>query len=407
MATKADRSKRQYGFTDRTHRVDRAYEDVSKYKYDLSLGRGVEVIILVKWDNQREHDENLRELSRVNGAGARQNANTLRPSPRERRRYFDGYVVRTGLGRDRIDASTATVQAAVQPTGVDIRADGLTAYACGNRILLFPSGNIRNSPIVIENRMFARLHSVEFSEDGRRLLTASSSLDLLFEVDVQTGSVTWAMDMWGETPYNRNVLGQAFFRKQTPETRGYLLNPSSSVLNHTEQLRDARCVVDDPAAYNGLGLGTTITPVFVNAVDYDGDDQILATSFARGEAWRINRRTRQVDVIASSMGRPHGLHRAGTSGYFVSDTLGERVVFINNELDRERVLDLSKLGGRKAGLEASRWLQYTTRLRPNLYCAVMTSRQKIMLFDPKRKVMRDIQLDPDWGVQMVVAGRAR
>jgi hypothetical protein len=251
--------------------------------------------------------------------------------------------------------------------------------------------------------MFARLHSVAFSEDGNRILTASSSLDMLYELRVEDGSVAWEMDLWAETPYNTNILGQSFYRSQKPETAGFLLNPSSFDLKDNEQLRDAKCVVDDPSVYKWLGLATALTPVFINGVDYENDDVILATSFGKGEAWRIDREGWQIEVLAKGLGRPHGLHvNKGTGGYLLSDTLKEKVIFLDEDLGQERVLDLSQLGERKEGIEKSKWLQYTTELEPGVYCAAMTSRQRLTLFSPNEKTRRDIAVDPDWGIQMVM-----
>ncbi|MET0779740.1 MAG: hypothetical protein ABWY71_02800 [Candidatus Saccharimonadales bacterium] len=390
-----------YTFTDRTDRVSRVYEDVSQYQYDPALGNDVEATILVKWDNQRDHDNNLRTLAHAGWNVARGNA--LAPSPRDRHRYFGGFIVRTTLDQNEISASTVEPEPALQPTGAATRRDGLTAYACGNRLLLSTDGSVNNVSAIIDNPMFARLHSVAFSHDGHRLLTASSSLDMIYEVSVADGEVMWSMDLWAETPYNTNILGQSFYREQTPETTGFVLNPSSFDLKDNEQLRGAQCVVDNPEAYKNLGLATALTPVFINTVDYEGEDTVLATSFSKGQAWKINRRSRQVEVVAKNLGRPHGLHTdSAVSGYLVTDTLGERAIFLNMDFEDEVVLDFSRLTDRKEGLENSAWMQYTSELKPGLYCAVMTSRQKLTLFDRQNKVRRDIDIDPDWGIQLVV-----
>lgn len=396
----------QYAFVDRTKRSSGFSESITDYEYDPLLGNDIEATVVVKWDNQREHDDNLRVLGRVGWDVARGHA--LAPSPRDRHRYYGGYVVRTLLDCDTLSRETVTAQPVLQPTGVTVRQDGTTVYASGNRLLVSPDGDVNNVSATIDNPMFARLHSVAFSEDGNRILTASSSLDMLYELRVEDGSVAWAMDLWAETPHNTNILGQSFYRSQKPETAGFLLNPSSFDLKDNEQLRDAECVVDDPSAYKWLGLATALTPVFINAVDYESNDVILATSFGRGEAWRVDREKRQIEVIAKDLGRPHGLHvNRGFGGYLLSDTLNEKVIFLDENLGHERVLDLSQMGERKEGIENSRWLQYTTELQPGVYCAAMTSRQRLTLFNPSEKTRRDIVVDPDWGVQMVIpASRA-
>ncbi len=85
----------------------------------------------------------------------------------------------------------------------------------------------------------------------------------------------------------------------------------------------------------------------------------------------------------------------------VTDTGNERSIFLTDDLKKELIVDLSTLQERKTGLEGSRWLQYVTRLDTNLYCAVIAPRQKITLFDPIKRVRRDIPFDPEWGIQLV------
>ncbi len=391
----------QYVFIDRSERTSYFHEDVSRYEYDPTLGSDIEATVLVKWDNQRDHDNNLRALGRVGWNVAQGNA--LAPSPRSRHRYFGGFIVKATLDCDILSPETVVAQPALQPSGADTRHDGQTVYACGNQLLLSPDGEVNNITATIDNPMFARLHSASFSSDGERMLTASSSLDMLYGLRAEDGETVWSMDLWSETPHNKNVMGQTFYRSQSQETTGFLLNPSSFDLKDNEQLRDAECVIDDPSVYRWLGLATALTPVFINAVDYENDRIILATSFGRGEAWRIDREKRRVEVVAKELGRPHGLHVDSVTGrYFMSDTLKERILFLDSNLKHERALDLSQLGNRKTGLENSRWLQYTTELKPGIFCAAMTSRQMLTLLDPINGARRDIAIDPDWAIQMVV-----
>lgn len=357
--------------------------------------------MVIKWDNQRERDTKLKQLGSA-GLGV-QRGDTLIPSTRGGTRYFGGLILRASLEHDALLPDNVTAQPAVRPSGIDISADGNVAYACGNKLLISPDGDLSSASTTIENPMFARLHSAAFSRDGRKILTASSSLDMLYEMNVDSGDIEWSMDLWSETPYNRNDREQSFHRTPRSDSKNYLTNPASSDLEDDEALRGAECVISDPRAYDSLGLATGLIPVFINTVAYESDSVLLATSFSRGEAWRINREEREIEIVARNLGRPHGLHvDAATDGYFVSDTLKEQFVSLDKTLKNERVYDLSGLQDRKEGLEATRWLQYTTALQPSVYCAVMTARQKLTLFNTSRKTRRDIDVHPDWGMQMVV-----
>ncbi len=388
-----------YEFVDRTERLRSHEEDITEYKADESLGRELDATLLIKWTNQTYHDENLRAMftdswDPVAGI-SRTNA------WRHRNRYYDGLVVQIGLDHDYLTANNAAlVRDALQPTGVDVN-NGLTAFACADSIILSKNGDPSSPAHTIRNPNFARLHSVEFNATGDRLLTASSSLDLIYEVSLD-GTVTWEMDMWN-TPFNTNVLGQSF-RRRADTQEGVLVNPDPQSLKERPELADARCVLDDPSRYGNLGLPTNLTPVFVNSVSYGHGSQILATSFHRGEGWVIDRLNKRVEVIVKDTRNPHGLHPDSLlGGYMMSDTGNERVTFLTNDFKEELTVNFSNLKERKDGLERSRWLQYTTKIADDLYCAVIAPRQKITLFNPLMKTRRDIAFDKDWGIQMVVA----
>jgi hypothetical protein len=392
---------RQYEFYNHSARAYTEFQDVAEYAENSDLGQDVVATILVKWTNQTYHDENLRamfspEWDPVAGI-SRTNA------WRHRNRYYDGLIVRTSLEAGYLDAQSAEYAVpAVQPTGISMRADGMTAFACGDKILLSPDGDPRHIAQTIGHLMFARLHSVEFNPSGDRLLTASSSLDVVHEVTLE-GSPDWTFDAWRNTSFNVNTLGQRFYRTLAGAPEGSLINPSSQVLKDDQTMRGAHCVLDNPDEYDRLGLTTNLTPVFVNTASYGTGDTILATAFHKGEAWVIDRTAGRVAVVASGMRNPHGLHRDPLlDGYMVTDTGNERVSFISGDNERELAIEFSTLGERKPGLEQSRWLQYVTRIGDNLYCAVVAPRQKITLFDPIEQTKRDIPFDPEWGIQQVV-----
>lgn len=391
----------RYEFSDHTERLQSDRHDILDYQEDPELGTGSAVNILVKWTNQTYHDDNLRTMFTHNWDPVAGISRTN--SWRHRNRYYDGLIVQAGLDAEYLDSGNATiVQPALQPTGVDTREDGLTAFACADKLLFSPNGDPAFTTSEFGHPTFARLHSVEFSPDGERVLTASSSLDLVHELDLH-GNPIWTLDLWRDTPFNTNALGQKFYRSaaDTTDLRA-LHNPDAKTLKDDESLRGSNCILDDPSAYDSLGLPTNLTPVFINTASYGHNNDILTTSFHRGEAWVINRNVGRVVVASKNMRNPHGLHQDPLlEGFMVTDTGHEHSIFLTDDLRRELVIDLSTLQGRKAGLEESRWLQYVTRLDINLYCAVIAPRQKITLFDPVRRVRRDIPFDPEWGIQLV------
>lgn len=391
-----------YEFIDETSRNDVTVTDVADFDIDPNLGREQQAVLLVKWTNQRYHDDNLRAMSTPEWDSVSGISKTN--AWRHRNQYYPGLVTVSSLDADYLDTVNAeAAEYALQPTGISTNRLGTVALACGDRILLsdsyMPSGKYHE----IVRHDFARLHSVEFDSVKDRLLTTSSSLDLIQEVDL-AGNLTWTMDMW-DTPFNRNKLGQEFFRSAgRAGLRSYLRNPDPKLLKDDESYRGAVCVLDNPEAYENLGLPTNLTPVFPNTASYGNNNDVLVTTFHRGEAWVIDRDTNEISIVQRGMKHPHGLHTDPLlDGYMVTDTGNEAVHFIASDFRRQITMKLSNLGNRKQGLENSRWLQYTTRLSDDLYCAVVAPRQCLTLFNPVQKTRRDIAFDADWGIQEVVS----
>ncbi len=393
---------KQYDIHDEVINVVAEEVDIETYTLNPELGRGLQATILVKWTNQLYHDENLRAMftpswDPVSGISK---ANAYR----HRNQYYDGLIVKTSLDSDHIDADGAdSVEHAVQPTGVARREDGLTAFACGDKIFLSATGKFSDSFKTIEHEDFARLHSVEFNQGGDKLLTSSSALDLVFELDLD-GNIVWKFDAWKNTPYNANTLGQTFFRSvEDVESGDVLLNPDPIELKEKTDMRGISCVIDDPKKYVSLGLPTNLTPAFINGASYGEGDDILVTTFHNGEAWIINRAGHDVAIVASEMGSPHGFNVFPGNGYVVTDTKAEKLRLLDTSLGSQKVIDFSNLKDRKPGLENAKWLQYTTQLDDNLFCSVMATRQRLVFFNPATKERREVSFDENWGIQLVKA----
>lgn len=382
---------------DHTERKKTHYESIERYVDDEDLGRDISVTLLVKWTNQLYHDENLRDMftqdwDSVNGISKKNRG-------RHRNQYYPGLVVHASLNNPLLDIESVTrATPLLQPTGVARHGD-LSAYAYANKIMLCESDDPERLIATLENPMFARLHDLEFNNDGTKLLTASSSLDMLYEINLQ-GEVTWSLDLWNIL--DTNAIGQQFARKVPKNCDGWQLNPDPRKLKEDPALQNARCVINNPSKYDSLGLPTNLIPVFINSVAYGNRDEILTTSFHKGEGWIIDRENNRIVIAAKNMRNPHGFRRDPLlEGYLVSDTANEQVIFLSEDLGDELVIDLSSQPGHKPGQERVKWMQNVTRLDDNLYCAIMSSRQSLVLFNPLLKLKRVVKLDPNWGVQIV------
>lgn len=394
-----------YEIIDNSTRQQQSVEAITDYAVDPHLAEEHDIVLLVKWDDQRQRDDGIREFARQHPLHSTRTE--AGPGPRRQLGYFGGYIVRASLAQDSLTIDTTVSEPVVRPMGMDVAADGRTVYALGNELRLRAAPESGLLSQTFWQPQFARLHSAVFDERQKRLLTSSASLDMLYEIDCVSGKVAWSMDLWEETPFNTNDRGQSFFRKPVKAEGDYVMNPSSAALENDPTLVAAACVIDDPEAYDRLGLKTALVPVFINSIDYENDRTLLATSYGRGEAWRIHRDSGQIEVVAKNLARPHGFHKKDSDGgYLVSDTRNERVLFLDEDFKREHVVDLSDAEYRKPGLENHKWLQYTSELADNTYCAVMSSRQTLILFNPVERVRRTVRFDPDWGVQTVFAAQS-
>lgn len=390
-----------YSFSDMSSRASRSSEDILNYSLDDTIANNLDLIMLVKWQNQKNHDDNLRQLSKTGWDISK--GHTLAPSARYRHKYFSGLMVKIKVNKDTVYLDRENTQSydMLQPTGIAVRNDGLVAYASANKILFAQKDEPNAIFHTIENPLFARLHSVAFDKSGKKILTASSSLDMLYEIDIISEEIVWSLDAWHDMGLNENTLGQKFYRSLPEGITTFNKNPSSFQLKDNPNFKHSHNIINQPNKYHSLGLATGLLPVFINSIDYDSED-ILATSFARGEAWRINKNG-HVAIIAKNLEKPHGFHKISNDRYLLTDTMGESVIFLTNDFKKEIDISFRSIENRKKGLEPYRWLQYVSHLGGNIYCAVMTSCNKIILFNPTNKTRREIKINEDWGVQMVIA----
>ena len=62
------------------------------------------------------------------------------------------------------------------------------------------------------------------------------------------------------------------------------------------------------------------------------DNTVLATLFHQGTLISIDRASGQTRVVLDGLSRPHGIHRR-EGGFMLSDTLGHRIVLLNERLE--------------------------------------------------------------------------
>jgi hypothetical protein len=355
-------------------------ESLIAYKYDPSLGRREQIVVMVKTTLQIE--KNQRQAERMK-----------KPSPevfgREAARpYLLGIVAAFSLAHDRFDWNLGESRWAfsvVEPYGMD---------ACGNKIALATAKSVQlidtdtGEARWCHNPWLNQGHTVEFSPDGKRLLVGSSGFDAVFEFDTENGEVVWQWFAW-DHGFDRSKLGHYVARSEA--RRKALTAMGHEVL-----------LVEDPEKYP-FGIPTRQKPAHLNSACYDSDGRILVTLFHQGAGYVVDRNSGEAQEIISGLMVPHKLSRQKSGGYFISDTKRGKLIFLDAKYRPTREIALAGTPGIERSPQLSEFLQNTTELRQGLFACIDIHRSSLWLIDVKRGRYRGIKFPVQWSMHDVAS----
>lgn len=351
-------------------------ESLTDYASDETLGRNLSVFVVVKDDQLSHRYKEFEEQWTLTGG----------PGRRDSRDYHNGLVFEFSLSHDKITlANVSHALKTKESTGITFH-NNLIAITNGDSIIVIDRE--KQSKRVIHNKKLAHLHDITFSNDGQRLLVTSTGYDKIIEIDLSTEEIIWEWTGW---------------------KHGYALTKSGKIMtdNRDEFLRiknddqDA-LLVDDLESFGGYGIPAEDRAMHVNTAIYGPNNEIIATLFHTGEVIAISRETGDFKVLFSGMKGPHGFYRDLEVGYMVTDTRHGK--FLRFDIENKRVESLSFVGMpheldyRKPFGE---WLQFVTKLTPNIYAAVNTKNNLLYLIDIEKKTYRSIETDEDLAVQYI------
>jgi hypothetical protein len=357
-----------------------ASEPLIAYKYDPTLARHADVILTVKTTLQLEKNHYQADLMKKSNGGVF--------GREEARPYLLGIVAAFPLSHDRFDWSLAQAKWAfstVEPYGVDACKNKMAlATAESVQLIDMSTGHAKRccSPWLNQG------HTVEFSQDGRRLLVGSSGFDAVFEFDTETGEIVWEWLAW-DHGFDRSKLGHYVVRSEARSSA--LLTQGFDVL-----------FIEDPQRYP-FGIPTRQKPAHLNSACYDSRGRILVTLFHQGAGYVVDRKSGEAKEVISGLSNPHKLSRRKRGGYFISDTKGGKIVFLNESYHREYELALTGTPGITRSPELSEFLQNTTELRENLFACVDIHRSCLWLIDVERRSYRCIKFPVEWSVHDVAS----
>jgi hypothetical protein len=355
-------------------------EPLIAYKYDPSLAQHEEVILTVKTTLQLEKNDYQADLLNSANLGVF--------GREEARPYILGIVAAFSLAYDRFDWSLSEAKwafSAVEPYGVHANRNKM-ALATASSVQLIDmdtgEGRLCNNPWLNQG------HTVEFSPDGKKLLVGSSGFDAVFEFDTESGEVVWEWFAW-DHGFDRSKLGHYVVRS---EARRQAL----AAMGHEVLL------VDNPEKYP-FGIPTRRKPAHLNSACYDLHGRILVTLFHQGAGYVVDRNTGEAKEVISGLSNPHKLSRRNHGGYFISDTKGGKLIFLDENYRPEYEVAFAGTPGVVRSPQLSEFLQNTTELREDLFACVDIHRSSLWLIDVKRRRYRGIKFPAEWSVHDVAS----
>lgn len=355
-------------------------EPLIAYKYDPNLAQHEEVIFTIKTTLQLEKNDHQAELMKKQNLGVF-GREAARP-------YVLGIVAAFPLAYNRFDWTLGEAKWAfstVEPYGVDASQNKMAlATAQSVQLINLDTGEAS----LCHDPWLNQGHTVEFSPDGKKLLVGSSGFDAVFEFDTESGEVVWQWFAW-DHGFDRSKLGHYVVRSEA--RREALAAMGHEVL-----------LVDDPEKYP-FGIPTRQKPAHLNSACYDSDGKILVTLFHQGAGYVIDRHTGEAQEIISGLSNPHKLSMRKCGGYFISDTKGGKLIFLDEKHRPEYEVALAGTPGITRSPQLSEFLQNTTELREDLFACIDIHRSSLWLIDVKRRRYRCIKFPVEWSVHDVAS----
>lgn len=366
--------------------------DVSQFQTEADLASGQGVFLILKGFNQLAIVEKIIKRKGNKSLGLTANDDVAK------RKYSSGCIAYISLGSDRLTADDLHRKLeCTEPFDAHINHD-LLAYTNGYTArLLYPSNGLTRE---YKDDWMAYLHTVELSADNQRLLTASTGLDTILEIDLSSGDVIWEWNAWDH--------GFNFVKK----TGRYLCRNTTQAQRLRAEHGEVEVeIIDDPRKLPKEGLPTHHTPINLNGVHYSRSGQILATGYHLSEVLVIDRSGR-FEMIDLGLSHPHSfqeLKNRQVPQYMVASSGAGRFLLLDQHFQptcEVRFDHLSADEKKKAGF--GEWLQTVNPIdeAQNIFAAVDALRSGIHIIDLQKRKRRFIVYPPEWTVQAVVKAPA-
>lgn len=357
--------------------------DLAAFEEDAMLGVDLDAFLVVKGFNQAAIVAKIIERKGNKAFGLTSITDVTE------RRYSDGLVAHASLGVDSLEeASLKNRLECTEPFEVDLHRD-LLAVTKGFRFMVFDLEAGRTKEY--GGDWMSYLHTIEFSPDGEHILIASTGLDTVLEIELDTGDVAWEWNAW-DHGFNFVALTNSYLTRD-PAQADLLIASNADA--------DVR-LIEDPLELPREGIATHHSPMNLNGAHYGHADEILVTGYHRPELFEIGRdgSRKEYDL---GLANPHSF-RPHDSGYMVADTGAGRLLLLDSDFEVDTIVDFSGLpadADKKVGF--GEWLQTVSPLDGSgLFAAVDALRDGVHIVDVPGRRRRFISNPPQWTIQAVI-----
>lgn len=234
------------------------------------------------------------------------------------------------------------------------------------------------------NPLFAFLHTITLSEDGRRILVCSTGLDSIVELSLDSGEQTFRWCAW-EHGFN-------------PDADGTWLTLDEAV--HKKNMAEGRRseFIEIPRPEHGII--TSHRSAHPNAAIYEnrlGIASILISIGYSGEVYRIAMDDGAPELVGKFAPLSHGLHRI-SEGWRITETTKGRWLSLDKAFSPKRSYVSSKLGEKVEGAEKSEWLQAVIPAGSTSFL-LLDANRGLIATDLATETLTFYRPDPNWCVQ--------
>ncbi|MFH1320667.1 MAG: hypothetical protein ABII90_08445 [Bacteroidota bacterium] len=270
-----------------------------------------------------------------------------------------------------------------EPRGIAFNFDKL-AIAAEDKVYIITDKDM----FELNNPWFSYIHSVDFSNDGKKILISSSGFDSIFEYDLLTGKKTFEWFAWehGFNKANDPESGEMVTLTRDREENEKLIKKGTKVK-----------LITDPAKQY---LPTAMRSAFINSVVYDntGNNRFLATFFHEGAIYDIDSISGNAWCVLAGLKSPHGGRRFMKK--YMATSTGSGEVVVGNSNDQLRY-DFNHLPGKPTEMENLEWLQNSIII-DDIIVTIDSNRTSFIIFNPKERVYDTIAYDDSWAIQDMI-----